>query len=519
MPKQSTTSSSPGPEFFSRLSSTSICINLELSNTFGDVKSEISVHQSEPGRGANASMSKTPIKRVAVIGAGPAGAIVIDALAQEKAFDLIRVFERRHEAGGCCGCDRTADPPLSIPEQLPAIRPRSHQQRFEEATAYPYLETNVIAEAMQFSQEPIPTAVSEFSRNLYGDKSPFRHWKVMRDYIQSLVKRNGYEDFVSYNTSVERAEKVGSSWKVTLRKPGSEYDYWWAEEFDAVIVASGHYNVPYIPLIPGLDELEKSRPGSVIHSKHFRGRDLYKDKRVVVVGASVSAADIAFDLTTVAATPVHAVMLGHKSNVYFGGDAFNHPSIQKHPSISKVIGRAVHLEDGTVINDVDHIIFGTGYTWTISFLPQVPTRNNRIPNLYEHVVWQHDSTLLFVGAVNAGLTFKIFEWQAVYAASLLSGRGTLPSRDEMEAWEEARIVAKGDGPKFALVYPDFEDTFERLRTLSGEVKDDRGRRLPKFRREWFRDFMNGHELRKQMWKQCNAEARAKLGGSGTKARL
>jgi cation diffusion facilitator CzcD-associated flavoprotein CzcO len=41
------------------------------------------------------------VKRVAVIGAGPAGAITIDALAKEKAFDLIRVFERREAPGGC----------------------------------------------------------------------------------------------------------------------------------------------------------------------------------------------------------------------------------------------------------------------------------------------------------------------------------------------------------------------------------------------------------------------------------
>ena len=41
------------------------------------------------------------VKRVAVIGAGPAGAITVDALAKEQAFDLIRVFERRETAGGC----------------------------------------------------------------------------------------------------------------------------------------------------------------------------------------------------------------------------------------------------------------------------------------------------------------------------------------------------------------------------------------------------------------------------------
>lgn len=42
-----------------------------------------------------------PIKRVAVIGAGPAGAIAIDSLVREQAFDLIRVFERREGPGGC----------------------------------------------------------------------------------------------------------------------------------------------------------------------------------------------------------------------------------------------------------------------------------------------------------------------------------------------------------------------------------------------------------------------------------
>lgn len=41
------------------------------------------------------------IKSVAVIGAGPSGAIAVDALVQEKAFDTIRVFERQEKAGGC----------------------------------------------------------------------------------------------------------------------------------------------------------------------------------------------------------------------------------------------------------------------------------------------------------------------------------------------------------------------------------------------------------------------------------
>ncbi len=134
-------------------------------------------------------------------------------------------------------------------------------------------------------------------------------------------------------------------------------------------------------------------------------------------------------------------------------------------------------------------------------------RNNRVPDLYQHVVWQHDPTLLFVGAVAAGLTFKIFEWQAVYAASLLAGRGKLPPLAEMRKWEEERIKVKGDGAKFGLVFPDFEDYFDTLRELAGEGNGV-GRKLPKFKREWFRAFMDGHELRKEMWRRLNAKATA-----------
>lgn len=174
--------------------------------------------------------------------------------------------------------DRSADNPMPVPSHLPAFTPKSDQPRFIESSIYPYLETNVDHVPMQFTQEPIPDERSPRSIKLHGQNTPFRHWQVIRRYITSLIERRGYQDFVSYSTTVERAEKAGAEWKVTLRKAGKEQDYWWVEWFDAVVVASGHYSVPYIPAIPGLEEMERTRPGSVAHSKHFRGRDLYKHK-------------------------------------------------------------------------------------------------------------------------------------------------------------------------------------------------------------------------------------------------
>lgn len=244
---------------------------------------------------------------------------------------------------------------------------------------------------------------------------------------------------------------------------------------------------------------------------------------MVVVGASVSGADIAYDLATHRVTKdggiVHAIVLGHNYNGYFGDEAFLHPLIHRHPSIARVDAttRTVHLIDGTSIPDVDHLIFGTGYSWSLPFLPQVSVRNNRVPGLYQHVVWRADPTLLFVGAVGAGLTFKIFEWQAVYAARVLAGRGEVPSEEEMAAWEEARVEVKGDGPGFQMVYPDFEEYFEKLRALAGPpTANDGGRTLPKFEEGWFRAFMEGHERRKEMWRRLNAQAKKELEGEKKK---
>ncbi|KAL2877169.1 hypothetical protein SGCOL_007563 [Colletotrichum sp. CLE4] len=495
-----------------------------------------------------------PAKRIAVIGLGPSGAITIDALAKEQAFDIIRVFERREAPGGCwlgeekpppiiqpnelnLLSSRTADPQLpTIPSNIPAQLPKSPSPRYSESTVYPYLETNVDFVPMQYTQEPFPTQQSEHSRSIHGENTPFRHWSLVQDYVRSLVDRRGYGDFVSYNTTVERAEKVPASsglseeWKLTLRKDGENTDYWWEERFDAVIVASGHYSVPYIPSIDGLSEFARDRSGSVIHSKHFRGRSAFKGKKVVVVGASVSAGDIAFDLTSVAQAPVHAVVKGHTFNGYFGDEAFNHPLIHKVTSISHIepASRTVHFIDGSSIPNVDNIIFGTGYSWTLPFLTpassgssievkntSVPTpRNNRIPNLYLHTIYTPDPTILFVGAVNAGLTFKIFEYQAVLAARLLAGRvpsSRLPSTEAQLAWEADRIAKRGDGPKFALVFPDFEEYFEELRRIAGPpTEDGKGRELPPFNKFWFERFMQGHERRKDMWRRLNAQARATL---------
>ena len=65
-----------------------------------------------------------------------------------------------------------------------------------------------------------------------------------------------------------------------------------AQTFDYVIIATGHFSVPNVPDFPGL----KKFPGRVMHSHNFRDAREFKGKRVLLVGASYSAEDLALQL-------------------------------------------------------------------------------------------------------------------------------------------------------------------------------------------------------------------------------
>jgi Flavin-binding monooxygenase-like len=71
----------------------------------------------------------------------------------------------------------------------------------------------------------------------------------------------------------------------------------------------------------------------------------------------------------------------------------------------------VHFQDGSYLEDIDHIIFGTGYSWTLPFLPTMEIRNNRIPRLYLHVfpMDEAEDGLVFVGAVSLPPTASYVE--------------------------------------------------------------------------------------------------------------
>jgi cation diffusion facilitator CzcD-associated flavoprotein CzcO len=101
---------------------------------------------------------------------------------------------------------------------------------------------------MAFSDNPFP----------YGPFVP--HW-VPKQYIQNYFSLHRIDSLLVLNTTVEDVSRIPAQggnpydrWKLTLRRfdPPRQVDIWWEEEFDAVIIANGHYSVPFVRILLSL---------------------------------------------------------------------------------------------------------------------------------------------------------------------------------------------------------------------------------------------------------------------------
>lgn len=109
--------------------------------------------------------------------------------------------------------------------------------------------------------------------------------------------------------------------------------------------------------------------------------------------------------------------------------------------------------------------------------------------------------------VTGGFTFRVFEWQAVAVARVLAGRSELPSRRDMEKWEQERRAKRGDGVPFFTLSPDFEEHFEGLRGIAGPpASGTTGRVLPKFDSKWLEAFSQVINARVEWWKKESKKA-------------
>lgn len=194
----------------------------------------------------------------------------------EKCFSQIDIYEQRSALAGVWNYTPENDGrgafaiPQTDPRQ-PLDKPiwrhaPGHGYASKQATfvspLYDRLEANLPKGLMQHSDTPFPDEEQLFpthaSITLYLEKyaEEVKHLVKFEHQVMSIRKNKTWQ-----LSALDLVSKTPST-----------------EDYDAVVVASGHYNIPFIPDRPGLQEWAKQYPGVVTHAKLYRRPEDYRGK-------------------------------------------------------------------------------------------------------------------------------------------------------------------------------------------------------------------------------------------------
>lgn len=368
------------------------------------------------------------IKDIAVIGGGPCGAGLTKALVGERAFDRIKVFERRPKTGGLWNYT-SLKTESSIRRSVPSVDPNVSMkkiivkgQSFYESPVYKYLDANVPKDLMAYNGYPFP------------DDNPLfpTHDQILK-YIENYSK--DIEQMITFNEEVVDLQynNTTSKWVVISKNLVTNEET--KDEFDAVALATGQYEHPFIPDVEGISEWNEKYPSCIIHAKSYDDPAQFKDIRgeILVVGNSASGADIAYQLSTQLDRKIYKSI--RSENLMPAG---KDPRIQDIGDLLRFDAKekTIYFKDGSKLGNVDTIIFATGYLKSLPFLKgeDLITDGQKIHHLYKHLVYYPNPTLAVVGIPRFVLPTRLSETQGCWLSKLWSGRLTLPSAEVMKEY-------------------------------------------------------------------------------------
>ncbi|KAH7040019.1 uncharacterized protein B0I36DRAFT_232798 [Microdochium trichocladiopsis] len=390
---------------------------------------------------ASSTKITTEPRRIAVIGAGISGIATAAHLLQQNRkhgnplFD-VTIFERSEFVGGVWEYD-TRRP---IEPGYPNDNLDYESARLRHAPpgpAYKGLRNNVPTSLMHSTLLAWPEGTEDFVGQ-----------ELIVNYIRDLAEITKAKEHLVLGTSVE------SIWKEETRESDVNPIFSHAtHEFDAVVVASGHYHVPRVPDIPGLKGYRDAFPETVTHAKGYRTPEQYIGSTVLIIGSSASSHDISKELALEGKT-VYVSSRGGQWDIGAPEPAIRVGGIESF----EVKRGIIRFRDGNVLHDIDHVILATGYLTSYPFLgprlqnPEVPaeqaddkivvTRDGLLThNLHRDIWYIPDPSLAFVGVVFHTSTFSMFDFQGSVVAKVLAGEAELPSKEIMRAEYIARKAA------------------------------------------------------------------------------
>ena len=348
-------------------------------------------------------------KRVAIIGAGPCGLAQLRAFqsAAEKGADIpdLVCFEKQSDWGGLwnytwrTGLDEYGEP--------------------VHGSMYRYLWSNGPKEGLEFADY-------SFEEHFGRPIPSYPPREVLFDYIIGRVAKANVRRWIRFNSPVRHVhyDEHEGMFHITVKDHVKDVEH--TEEFDHVIVASGHFSTPNVPFFPGFESFK----GRILHAHDFRDAMEFVDKDLLIIGTSYSAEDIGSQCWKYGCK---SVTVSHRTAPM----GFDWPdNWEELPLLEKVEGNTATFKDGSQ-RDVDAIILCTGYLHHFPFMAEnlkLKTNNRLYPvNLYNGVAWEYNPKLMYLGMQDQWYTFNMFDAQAWYARDVIMGRIDLPSQSEMHA--------------------------------------------------------------------------------------
>ncbi len=361
------------------------------------------------------------MKRVAIIGAGPSGLAQLRAFqsAASKGEEIPEIvcFEKQDEWGGLwnytwrTGLDENGEP--------------------VHCSMYRYLWSNGPKEGLEFADY-------SFEEHFGKQIASYPPRAVLFDYIEGRVKKADVRKWIRFKTPVRHVTFDDATSMFTVVAHDLTKDNEYTEEFDHVIVASGHFSTPNVPHFEGFSNFN----GRVLHAHDFRDAMEFKNKDVLIIGTSYSAEDIGSQCWKYGCK---SVTVSHRTAPM----GYKWPdNWQEVPLLQKVDKNTAYFKDGTT-KEVDAIILCTGYVHHFPFMEEkLKLRTaNRLASadLYKGVVWVDNPALFYLGMQDQWFTFNMFDAQAWWVRDAIMGRIEVPDKEARAADVVARVAAEDAG--------------------------------------------------------------------------
>src|SRR5699024_2901486 len=123
---------------------------------------------------------------------------------------------------------------------------------------------------------------------------------VLFDYIKGRAQKWNIARHIVFGTAVRWVEQDPDTGQFSVTVEDRATSKSSKQTFDQVIVAIGHFSIPNMPSFPGFDRF----PGRVLHSHDFRDAVEFENQRLLVIGSSYSAEDIALQCRKYGSGPV-----------------------------------------------------------------------------------------------------------------------------------------------------------------------------------------------------------------------